>query len=124
MTAFEDRMVGVVVSLLSKYGFSAAMVNPSATALNRDTLEVTQTGPSVDILAAFFDPTTSSLSGYERSLGTDYIKSKKWVIVQSDVQVETGAVITTPHGTFTVNMATDVGPSNPIYYRVAADQTA
>jgi hypothetical protein len=124
MTEFELEMVAVVKELLSEFGFSGSLFGPNSGVLNRTTLEITEGTAFTPITAAFFDPTTSSLSGYERSLGTDYLKSKKWMIVESSVPVVTGSRIKCVHGTYTVHQATNVGPSNPIYYRVATDQTS
>lgn len=124
MTEFELEMVAVVKELLTEFGFSGSLFGPNSGTLNRDTLEVVAGTTFTTVSAAFFDPTTSSLSGYERSLGEDYIKSKKWMIVESAVPVLTGSRIQCVHGTYTISQSTNVGPSNAIYYRVAAEQTS
>lgn len=129
MNEFEREMADTVIELLREFGFSCALSRDGEPILDRDTLRVVDNnaGDPIDALAAFFDPTTSSLSGFEKSLSDDYILSKKWVYLQvpEGASVETGdTMVSDVHGVFTIDMATAVGPSYPIYWKAALNQSS
>lgn len=122
-TAFDTEMDGVLLELLTEFGWSATLTRTGEGTLNRDTLDVVHTPQSETVRAVFFDPTTSSLSGYEKELPKDYIVSRKWLLIRpGQLGVETGdKLVGTPQGDLIVDKATAVGPNVPIYWKVAAE---
>jgi hypothetical protein len=127
MTEFETEMQEVLIGLLTEFGWAGKLNNASTGELDRDTLEIVDSvNEDLDIRAIFFDPSTSNLTGYEQTLGKDYILAKKWMLVQvTSGSVGTGDVITSvDHGTFKVDKVTTIGPNNPIYYKAATDQVS
>jgi len=124
-TPFEAEMDDTLLELLDEFGWEATLSRESGEgSYDRDTMEYGESDPDeFDVEAMFFDPTSSSLSGFEQNLDTDYILSRKWLIVRSkSAKVKTGDKIVNPtHGTVLLDKVTAVGPNNPIYYKVSAE---
>ena len=125
MTPFEQEMVQVITELLSEFGWAATLRKvASPTSINRNTLEVVSPADlQFSALAMFYDPTTSSLSGYENELPADATSGRKWMIVQSEfAAVETGDFIESPEkGKMQIDKVSVVGPSAALYYKVSVE---
>lgn len=124
MTKFEAEMIAVAKELLTEFGMAVTIDADKVTGYNPATLTPTKSDVSLNGLAAFFDPSNSSMTGYESNLTADDIASSKWMLLQCDQKVETDFVIITPGGKkFKINGLTSLGPTETtIYYRVMTSE--
>lgn len=125
MTPFEQEMLSVVEELLREFGWDATLFKPDPNPVfNRDTLEI-DSAPDAQfaVRCMFYDPTTSSLSGYESELPGDESSDRKWIVVYSpEVEVGTGDYVeSVTHGKFQFSKVTVVGPGAALYYKTTSE---
>lgn len=119
MSYDNNEMIAVAVELLTEFGFAVSIRSEATTGYNPATLTATQSNASADGLAAFFDPSNSNMTGYEKTLPADTIKSGKWLYVQSDTEPKPGDVLVAGSREFKIHASTCIGPTTPpVFYRV------
>ena len=124
MVTFTEEMTAVAEQLLEEFGFQFE-VKSSASGINPVTLtNITPSAPKASGLAAFFDPSNSNMTGYERNLSESGRKSEKWMIALcSDPIVESDVLTVGGQDEYMVNAVTNVGPTGGVvYYKLRTTQ--
>ena len=124
--SFSSEMISVAKEILTELGMSVTVSRRNYSGFNTATLKPNPASPSSwAALAAYFDPSNSNMSGYEKTLVGDDIKGGKWLYIQSDTALKVGDTITTPGGKdVLINALSELGADDTVvYYRVMGSRT-
>src|SRR4051812_25951061 len=118
---FVGELIDVAIELLREFGFPLTVQAIGVQTFDANTLTAASPASApTHALGCFIDPSASKLNGYEMSLAADTTKNRKWMIVQSDVPLVEGSIMTSDAGVqYLIRSKTEIGPTEQtIVYRV------